>query len=187
MVDKSVASQAGSIQANQQDGGSQNATAATSGGSSSSPKLSGAALWTAIVALVVWVAFSIVLLFNIGKSELEWTRIAWVFGSIQSVAFAAAGALFGTAVQQQNVSSAKQEASTAKKDADQQRETAMKGRALAAVVQAEAATPSVGDTNGLESMETGRAGATEPAEVLRQRHAQVSRSLFGDLVEPHKP
>jgi hypothetical protein len=194
MADKSVASQAGSTQANQQDGGSQNATAAASGGSSSSPKLSGAALWTAIVALVVWVAFSIVVLFNIGKSETEWTRITWVFGSIQSVAFAAAGALFGTAVQQQNVSSAKQEASSAKQeassakqDADQQRETAIKGRALAAVVQAEAATPSADDATGLESMETGRADATESAEALRQRHAQVSRSLFGDLVEPHNP
>ena len=187
MADKSVASQAGSTQVNQQDGGSQNATAAASGGSSGSPKLSGAALWTAIFALVVWVAFSIVVLFNIGKSETEWTRITWVFGSIQSVAFAAAGALFGTAVQQQNVSSAKQEASSAKQDADQQRETAIKGRALATVVQAEAATPSADDGSGLESMETGRADATGSAEALRQRHAQVSRSLFGDLVGPHQP
>ena len=40
-------------------------------------------------------------------------------------------------MQQQNVSSAKQEAATAKKDADQQRDAAVKGRALAAVVQAD--------------------------------------------------
>jgi hypothetical protein len=96
-------------------------------------------------------------------------------------------ALFGTAVQQQNVSSAKQEAATAKQDADQQRETAMKGRALAAVVQAEAATSPAGDASGLESMGADRADAAEPAEVLRQRHAQVSRALFGDLVGPHQP
>lgn len=185
MADTSVASQAGSEQANQQNGGGQNATAAAPGGSSSSSKLSGPALWVAIFALAVWVAFSIVLLFFVGKNETEWTRIAWVFGSIQSVAFAAVGALFGTAVQQQNVSSAKQEAATAKEDADQQRDMAVKGQALAAVVQAEGATPPAGDTSGVERMGPGRAGATESAEAVRQRHAQLAQSLFGNLVEPH--
>ena len=139
MADTSVASQAGSNQAgsnqaNQQNGGGQNGQAAV-GGSPSPAKLGGPALWTAVGALVIWVAFSIVLLFNISKNETEWTRIAWVFGSIQSVAFAAAGALFGTAVQQQNVSTAQQQAATAKQDADQQRDAATKGRALAAVMQ----------------------------------------------------
>ena len=62
MADTSVASQSGSAQANQQDGDGQNAKAAGSGGSSSSSKLSGPALWVAIFALAVWVAFSIVLL-----------------------------------------------------------------------------------------------------------------------------
>lgn len=185
MADTSVASQSGSEQANQQDGGSQNAKAAAPGDSSRSQKLSGPALWVAIFALVVWVAFSIVLLFNIGKTETEWTRIAWVFGSIQAVAFAAAGALFGTAVQQQNVNNAQQDATTAKKDADQQREAATKGRALAAVVQAEGITPPAGDRSGLEPMGPGRAGGTESAEAVRQRHAQLSRSMFGNLVEPH--
>jgi len=185
MADVSLASQPGPEQTNQQDGGGQNAKAAAPGDSSTSPKLSGAALWVAVFALAVWVTFSIVLLFNVGKTETEWTRIAWVFGSIQSVAFAAAGALFGTAVQQQNVSSAKQEAVTAKKDADQQRETAIKGRALAAVVQAEGATPSADDTSEYERMGPGRTGVTESAEAVRQRHAQLSQSLFGNLVEPH--
>jgi hypothetical protein len=184
MADIPVVSQTGSTQANQQDSGGRGAMAAASGVSSNSPRLSGAAFWTAIVALVVWVAFSIILVFNVGKNETEWTRIAWVFGSIQSVAFAAAGALFGTAVQQQNVSSAQNEAAAAKDDANQQRETAMKGRALATVIQAEAATAPVGDASGLESMGARQADVTEPAEVLRQRHAQLSRSLFGDLVEP---
>jgi hypothetical protein len=126
---------------------------------------------------------SIVLLFNVGKNETEWTRVAWVFGSIQSVAFAAAGAIFGTAVQQQNVSSAQQEAATAKKVADQQSDMASKGRALAAMVQAEGSTPQIGDTSGLERMGPGRTGATESAEAVRERHAQLSKSLFGNLIE----
>jgi hypothetical protein len=185
MADATLASQAGPDETNQQDGGGPNAKAVAPGGTATSPKLSGAALWVAVFALAVWVAFSIVLLFNVGKTEMEWTRIAWVFGSIQSVAFAATGALFGTAVQQQNVSSAKQEATTARKDADQQRETAIKGRALAAVVQAEGAAPSAGETGGYERMGPGRTGVTESAEAVRQRHAQLSQSLFGNLVEPH--
>jgi hypothetical protein len=188
MADTTVASQAGSNQAgsnktNQQNGGGQNGQAAV-GGSPSPAKLGGPALWTAVGALLIWVAFSIVLLFNISKNETEWTRIAWVFGSIQSVAFAAAGALFGTAVQQQNVSTAQQQAATAKQDADQQREAATKGRALAAVMQAEGTAPPAGDAGGLKAMGPAAAAVTESAEVLRQRHAQVSRSLFGNLVEP---
>ncbi|MGO8889972.1 MAG: hypothetical protein ACLP8X_36900 [Streptosporangiaceae bacterium] len=188
MADTSVASQAGSNQAgsnqaNQQNGGGQNGQAAV-GGSPSPAKLGGPALWTAVGALVIWVAFSIVLLFNISKNETEWTRIAWVFGSIQSVAFAAAGALFGTAVQQQNVSTAQQQAATAKQDADQQRDAATKGRALAAVMQAEGKAQPAGDAGGLKAMGPAAAAVTDAAEVLRQRHAQVSRSLFGNLVEP---
>jgi hypothetical protein len=184
MAVTSADSQDGSEQANQQNGG-QNAEAAASGGSSSPSKLDGPALWVAIFALAVWVAFSVVLFFSVGKNETEWTRIAWIFGSIQSIAFAAAGALFGTAVQQQNVSSARQEAATAKKEADQQRDMATKGCALATVVQAEGITPKTGDTNGVERMGPGRAGTTESAEAVRQRHAQLAQSLFGNLVEPH--
>src|ERR1700678_2399146 len=68
---------------------------------STSPKLSGAALWVAILAMATWIAFSIVLIVEANVNETEWTRLAWVFGSIQAIAFAAAGTLFGTAVQQQ--------------------------------------------------------------------------------------
>jgi len=185
MADTSGAAQAGTEPASQQNGGGQNTNATAQAGSSSASKLSGPALWVAIFALAVWVAFSIVLLFNIDKNETDWTRITWVFGSIQSVAFAAAGALFGTAVQQQNVSSAKQEAASAKKDADQQRDLASKGRALATVVQAEGTTTATGDTSGMERVGPGQAGATESAETIRKRHAQLAQSLFGNLVGPH--
>ena len=183
VADTSVASQAGSNQANQQNGGGQNGQAAV-GGSPSPAKLGGPALWTAVGALVAWIAFSIVLLFNISKNETEWTRIAWVFGSIQSVAFAAAGALFGTAVQQQNVSTAQQQAAAAKQDADQQRDAATKGRALGAVMQAEGATMPAGDESRLTAMAPDQADGAESADALRQRHALLSRSLFGNLVEP---
>jgi hypothetical protein len=181
MAGTSMASEADSKQANQQDGNGQKAS--TAGGGSSSPlRLSGPALWTAILALVVWVGFSVVMLFFVSKSETEWTRVAWIFGSIQSVAFAAAGAIFGTAVQQQNVSSAQQDAANAKKDADTQRETAVKGRALAAALEADGATSAAGDTGGLEAMDSDGTGTTEAGDTVRRRHAQLAQALFGEMV-----
>ena len=144
--------------------------------------LGGVALWVAVSALAVWMIFSIVLLVNIGRIETEWTRIAWVFGSIQSVAFAAAGALFGTAVQQHSVNTSRREAADAKADADQQRDVAGKGRAFAAMVQAEGAVPGTVGQEGLERMGAGRSTEPESADTVRRRHAQLSHSLFGDLL-----
>lgn len=159
----------------------QSQAATSGGGSSASPKLTGAALWVAIFAIAVWIGFSIFLITKAGTKETEWARIAWVFGSIQAIAFAAAGALFGTAVQQQNINNAQQQATSAKKDADQQREAAAKGRALAATMQAEAAVEPTGG-GGIQRAGVASAASTGSADELRQRHAQLSRSLFGDLI-----
>ena len=152
-------------------------------GSSGLPKPTGAALWTAIFAIAVWVGFSIFLIARAGTSETEWARIAWVFGSIQAVAFAAAGALFGTAVQQQNVNNAQQQAESAKKDADRQREAATKGRALATMVQAEVAAQPASDAEIPQRRDAAISADAESADQLLQRHAQLSRALFGDLVK----
>jgi hypothetical protein len=151
----------------------------TSGGGSSTT-LTGVALWSAILAILVWIGFSIFLVAKAGTNETEWTRIAWIFGSIQAVAFAAAGALFGTSVQQQNVSNARQQAESAKEDADQQREAATRGRALAAALQSEAAAPPTGGAAATRGVGVGGAAA-DAVEEVRQRHAQLSRALFGDL------
>jgi hypothetical protein len=145
--------------------------------SAPSTPLSGIALWVAAFAVVVWVAFSVVLIVRSSADEVTWTRIAWVFGSIEAVAFAAAGALFGTAVQRQNVQKAEQRADTAQKDADSRRDEAMKGRALAAALEADGATAEP-DT-GLRAMSPGAGGAEQE---IRARHAHLARALFGDLI-----
>lgn len=176
----------GSDQSNGQDSGQSKQTAA-SGVSGSPQKLSGPALWVAIFALLVWLAFSIVLLFNISKSDTDWTRITWIFGSIQSVAFAAAGALFGTAVQQQNVNNAQQQAASAKQTADQLRDSAANGRALAAAVQSDDITKSADGGDGLTPMGPGEADTADSAEAVRRRHAQISRSLFGNVLYQEQP
>jgi hypothetical protein len=155
--------------------------AATGDNGSTSPKLSGAALWVAIFAMATWIAFSIVLIAKANVSETEWTRLAWVFGSIQAIAFAATGALFGTAVQQQNVNTAQQQATLATKDAEQHRDDAANGRALAVAMQAEAATQPAENTEGIRRAGAAGVPGRESADELRQRHAQLSRALFGDL------
>jgi hypothetical protein len=86
----------------------------------------------AVSAVIVWLAFSIYLLAQArSSSELQWTRIAWVFGSVEAVAFAAAGALFGTAVQRDRAEQAETRAQTAEQAAGQNLQDATKGRALA--------------------------------------------------------
>jgi hypothetical protein len=157
-------------------------TATSRGGSSASPKLAGEALWVAIFAMAIWIGFSIFLIAKADTNETEWTRIAWVFGSIQAVAFAAAGALFGTAVQEHNVNNAQEQATSAKKEADQHRDAAAKGRALAAALQAEAATQPTGDAGGIQRAAVAGATSAGSADELRQRYARLSRSLFGDLI-----
>ena len=157
-------------------------TASTTDNGSISPKLSGAALWVAIFAMATWIAFSVVLIVKANVSETEWTRLAWVFGSIQAIAFAAAGALFGTVVQQQNVNTAQQQATLATKDAEKQRDDAANGRMLAVAIQADAAAQPTENTEGIRRAGAASVPARESADELRQRHAQLSRALFGDLI-----
>ncbi len=141
-------------------------------------KLSGLALYVAIAALVAWLVFTVYLLFQVNSNELAWTRIAWVFASVEAIAFAAAGALFGTAVQRENVERAEDRATTAEEVAESNRDDATKGRVLAASLQAEAAD---GDSyrGGAQPMSVGSAGDAADPVV---RHAAMSRSLFGDLM-----
>ncbi len=139
-------------------------------------KLSGLAVYVAVAALIAWLVFTVYLLFQVNSNELAWTRIGWVFASVEAIAFAAAGALFGTAVQRQNVEKAEDRADAAEGVAESNRDDATKGRVLAASLQADAAgaTPP-GGMRGM-SVETD-SGASDVVE----RHAAMSRSLFGDL------
>ncbi|GHB10071.1 hypothetical protein GCM10010346_36530 [Streptomyces chryseus] len=146
----------------------------------STSSLQGPALWVAISAVVAWLALSIYLLTRAGSAELEWTRTVWVFASVEAIAFAAAGALFGTAVQRSHVAQAEKRAQSAEQVADQNRDEANKGRALAAAMQADAT----------EDQTVGRLTPMGPQDEssaehgTRRRHAQMARSLFGDLVPP---
>lgn len=141
--------------------------------------LAGVAMWAAVAALVVWLGFSIVLLFQADTQEVTWSRVAWVYGSVQAIAFAAAGALFGTAVSRDSVNKADERADAAEADAEANRDDATKGKVLAAAIQAEAATaPRAGGGAGDEARAFG--GGATPSDV--NRLDALSRGLFGDLV-----
>ena len=66
-------------------------------------QLTGPPMVVAIGAILVWIAFVVVMLFAADSSDLRWTRLSFVFGSVEAIAFAAAGALFGVTVQRECV------------------------------------------------------------------------------------
>lgn len=145
-------------------------------------QLSRAATAVAISAIGVWALFTVILCFYVGRDELQWSRLTWLFGSVQAIAFAGAGALFGTVVQKDRADQAEKRAESAQADADAQRDAAVKGRALASVLQAEATDDGHGaKTKGLAPMGPGQQPA--PQADVRREHAQLSRALFGDLVD----
>ncbi len=77
------------------------------------------------------------------RSDHQWDRLIYLFGGLEAVVFAAAGALFGTSVQRgslvdarKDASDARQEARTARADAEAHGAQAEKGRALAEAIRA---------------------------------------------------
>ena len=136
--------------------------------------LSGIPLFLAALALLLWVAFAIAMLISAKTTnEVFWTRLAFVFASVEAVAFGAAGAMWGVNVQ-------KDRAEKAEKVAAANVEDAAKGRALAATTIADAAD--IVDEDRSSRLE--RLGGS-PQEAARtdvlERHARIARSLFPDI------
>jgi len=109
--------------------------------------LSGVALAAALVVLAAWLLLLVWLVFNTSLQEVAWSRLLVVLGSMEAVAFGAAGALFGTQIQRQRVQDAQRHASNAEAktaDAEQRASAnadgAIKGKTLAAVVKARGRT-----------------------------------------------
>jgi hypothetical protein len=131
--------------------------------------LSGVPMVVAILAVAIWAAFLVVMLLASDSEDKTWTRLTFVFGSVEAIAFAAAGALFGVSVQRERVQKAEQKADAHARDA-------ASGRALAAInVADEAATE--GRDPAAQSFGAGGA----PDAGLRRRHAEVARRLFPDI------
>src|SRR5690242_951149 len=95
-------------------------------------KLSRTGTVVASGTVLFWALFAAFLLSRVGTKDADvWTHLTFVFGSVQAIAFTAAGALFGTAVQQDRVKNAEHRAAMAEN-------AASNGRALALILQNEA-------------------------------------------------
>lgn len=129
-------------------------------------KLSGVALGVAVVALVAFAAFVWFMILQRGAEETPWTRLAWLFASVEAIAFAAAGALFGSSVQ-------RQQTEREKKRADNNEEAATNGKRLATVLVAD--DPQAGP--GLESLDQ---NGRQAVQEITEKHADLARRLFPD-------
>jgi len=129
------------------------------GSTSTVKNVSGVALVAAAVVLVGFGVFVWYLATRSDTEEVTWTRLAWLFASVEAVAFGAAGALFGSSIQRQR-------AEKAEAKADANADAAAKGRALAEALKAEDTA-----TGGLEPLGPG-------ADEVARRHAALARALF---------
>ena len=138
---------------------------------SSERQVSGRVFWVAALALAAWAGFTVVMINRAGaqgpEGEILWTRLAWLFSSVEAVAFGAAGAIFGASVQRERAEKAEQRADT-------NTEAAANGKALAgALVADEPATPS-----GKAGLEAYGPQAKPAAAAMATRHAALARQLF---------
>lgn len=94
--------------------------------------------FVAIVILVGFIGSTIFMLLQSSLTDVQWSRDIYLFGGIEAIAFAAAGFLFGTQVQRQQVQAANDRAQQANSRAQDATEHAMSATANAAATQAKA-------------------------------------------------
>jgi ribosomal protein S15P/S13E len=140
-------------------------------------KLSGAALVAALFVVAVWLGMLIWLVAHSDATEVTWARWLTVMASLEAVAFAAAGAVFGTTVQSQRVTEAKEQAAAASDRAvhaenasKENSKDAANGRALAMVVKTRKRKKSA-STEGL---------AGTPGDDADDDLAAIAERLFPD-------
>jgi hypothetical protein len=139
-------------------------------GAGTTTKLSGWALFAAFVVLVAFALFVVYMIRHVSAQEVKWTRLGWLFASVEAIAFGAAGALFGTTIQRARAENAEAEA---RKNAD----AAAKGRALASTLVADA-PESPGGAARLEALGSDQRNGEA---AVAARHASLARDLFPDL------
>ena len=106
------------------------------------------------------------------RNDRQWDRLIYLFGGLEAVVFAAAGALFGTSVQRGNLADARKDASQARQEAETARTQsqlnvadAEKGRVLAEACRAAGqATQAPSERRGAREMDQFEAAspATNP-------------------------
>lgn len=126
--------------------------------------LSGWTLWAALASLAAFGVFVWFMITQIAAEEITWTRLAWLFASVEAIAFGAAGALFGSTIQRQRAENAEQRA-------DSNQKSAASGQALAKLLIAD-------DQTAGKSEDALRSGVPLDAAALAARHAAFAKGLF---------
>ena len=130
--------------------------------------LRGPALVAALLALVLWASFVVVMVTHADKAtEVYWSRLAFLFASVETVAFAAGGAMWGASIQRERAEKAEAAAAANQEDAT-------KGRALATSILADADASAQDAAN--PSVQ--RLGGDFPD--VPKRYAAMARRLFPD-------
>jgi hypothetical protein len=89
-------------------------------------------------ALVVLFLVALVVMYGL-RGDQYWDRLLYLFGALEALVFAGAGALFGTTVQRGNLEVARKDAEVARQDAEGARQDAAHAQAATAEAQQEAA------------------------------------------------
>jgi hypothetical protein len=132
------------------------------------PQLSTTARVVAALALAAFGILVVYLVAQVDEDDVEWSRLAWIFASVEALAFGAAGALFGSSIQRERAEKAEQAASENAQDA-------ANGRALAEAIKAED-PQQAGGAAGLETL--GPGAPRDAAASVAARHAELARRLF---------
>jgi hypothetical protein len=132
-------------------------------GARQSPPLAGVALVVAVAVIVVWLGLLIWLAISANASDIAWSRQLVVLGSVEAVAFAAVGALFGTTVQRQRVADLTAQRDAAQSWAEANQAAAVNGEKLAVAVRT--ANASKADSRAEQLSASGRAGGDPVLEL----------------------
>src|SRR5262245_24378171 len=158
-----------------------NRSEATMDNSQSEAKLKGFGLIAAITVLAAWLGLLYWLILHTSATDAEWARLLVVLGSLEAVAFGAAGALFGTTIQRQRVQEAQERAEKAEGRAEKAEETASataaaatNGKALAAAVKVR--ERSRGAAEGIERVTRGEQAGRRADDAL----VEFAQKLFPD-------
>lgn len=91
-------------------------------------------------AIAVMIAFALLTVFMMGRAssddETKWTRRVYIYGGVEAIVFAAAGALFGTGVQRAQVAKAEKREENAQRSAEANAAAATIAKALEAELRA---------------------------------------------------
>jgi hypothetical protein len=124
-------------------------------------------LYGAFLALGLWTLFVIVMVWRSDTAnDLAWSRMSFLFASVEAVAFGAGGALWGASIQRERAEKAEATAAANQRDATS-------GRALATMLIAEGEEP--------ERLSPAERQVRSDAIEVTVRHARAARSLFPSI------